>query len=82
MFGAVGFPGAVDGYQVNFRVPTDTVKGAAAIELSAGWVADTPVKVMVQRAAADGQAYSVLPEDRDIAWAFSRSYDSSRGDIS
>ena len=36
VFGAVGFPGAIDGYQVNFRVPADTVKGLAAIELSAG----------------------------------------------
>jgi uncharacterized protein (TIGR03437 family) len=24
--GAVGYPGAVDGYQVNFRVPSDTTK--------------------------------------------------------
>ncbi|MEO7142847.1 MAG: hypothetical protein ABI165_05020 [Bryobacteraceae bacterium] len=48
VFGAVGFPGAVDGYQVNFRVPADTVKGSASIELSAGSVAGTPVKIMVQ----------------------------------
>src|SRR5207248_114893 len=26
---AVGYPGAVDGYQVNFRVPSDTAKGPA-----------------------------------------------------
>src|SRR5205807_6642671 len=28
---AVGFPGAVDGYQVNFRVPSDAAKGPATI---------------------------------------------------
>jgi uncharacterized protein (TIGR03437 family) len=30
---AVGFPGAVDGYQVNFRVPSDTGKGVATIQV-------------------------------------------------
>ncbi len=48
VFGAVGFPGAVDGYQVNFRLPNDTAKGMAAIELSAGGVAGPPVNIMVQ----------------------------------
>ena len=48
VFGAVGFPGAVDGYQVNFRVPADSVKGSAKIELSAAGVAGPPVSVMVQ----------------------------------
>ncbi|MGI8987967.1 MAG: hypothetical protein ACR2I2_00100 [Bryobacteraceae bacterium] len=48
VFGAVGFPGAVDGYQVNFRVPNNTVKGPAAIELSAGWVGGPPVNIIVQ----------------------------------
>src|SRR5277367_2597515 len=35
VLGAVGYPGAVDGYQVNFRVPPDTAKGVAAIQVSA-----------------------------------------------
>ncbi|MDQ2950611.1 MAG: hypothetical protein M3Y27_32550, partial [Acidobacteriota bacterium] len=48
VFGAVGFPGSVDGYQVNFRLPTDTMKGIAAIELSAGGVAGMPVNIVVQ----------------------------------
>lgn len=48
VLGAYGFPGAVDGYQVNFRLPTDTAKGMAAIELSAGGVAGTPVNIVVQ----------------------------------
>ncbi len=48
VFGAVGFPGAVDGYQVNFRLPTDTMKGSAAIELTAGGIAGMPVNILVQ----------------------------------
>ena len=35
---AVGFPGAVDGYQVNFRVPPDTANGPASIQVSAAWI--------------------------------------------
>jgi uncharacterized protein (TIGR03437 family) len=45
---AVGFPGSVDGYQVNFRVPPDTGKGVATIQMSAAWVAGTPVSIPVQ----------------------------------
>jgi len=45
---AVGFPGAVDGYQVNFRVPADTAKGLAAIQVSAAWIAGAPVTVTVE----------------------------------
>jgi uncharacterized protein (TIGR03437 family) len=48
VLGAVGYPGAVDGYQVNFRVPPDTPKGAAAIQVSAAWVASTAVNINVQ----------------------------------
>jgi uncharacterized protein (TIGR03437 family) len=45
---AVGFPGSVDSYQVNFRVPPETAKGAAAIQVSAAWVASAPVSIAVQ----------------------------------
>ncbi len=45
---AVGYPGAVDGYQVNFRVPPDTGRGSATIQLSAAWIAGTEVKIAVQ----------------------------------
>jgi uncharacterized protein (TIGR03437 family) len=38
---AVG-PGAVDGYQVNFRAPADTAIRLAAIRVSAAWIAGTP----------------------------------------
>jgi hypothetical protein len=45
---AVGYPGAVDGYQVNFRVPSDTPKGSASIQVSAAWIPGTPVSIAVQ----------------------------------
>jgi uncharacterized protein (TIGR03437 family) len=45
---AVGYPGAVDGYQVNFQVPSDTPKGAATIQVSAAWITGTPVSITVQ----------------------------------
>jgi uncharacterized protein (TIGR03437 family) len=45
---AVGYPGAVGGYQVNFRVPDDTAKGPASIQVSAAWVPGTPVTIPVQ----------------------------------
>jgi uncharacterized protein (TIGR03437 family) len=45
---AVGFPGAVDGYQVNFRVPPDTAKGPASIQVSAAWISGSVVSITVQ----------------------------------
>lgn len=45
---AVGFPGAVDGYQVNFRVPSDTAKGPASIQVTAAWISGAPVSIPVQ----------------------------------
>ena len=45
---AVGYPGVVDGYQVNFRVPPDTAKGSATIQVSAAWIAGAPVSILVQ----------------------------------
>jgi uncharacterized protein (TIGR03437 family) len=45
---AVGYPGAVDGYQVNFRVPPDTAKGLASIQVSAAWIAGSQVSFPVQ----------------------------------
>ena len=48
VLGAVGYPASTDTYQVNFRVPTDTAKGSASIQLTAAWVAATPVTVPVQ----------------------------------
>ncbi|HXS95334.1 MAG TPA: hypothetical protein VN736_12070 [Candidatus Limnocylindrales bacterium] len=45
---AVGLPGAVDGYQVNFRVPPDAAKGMATIQVSAAWITGTAVQIAVQ----------------------------------
>lgn len=45
---AVGFPGTVDGYQLNFRMPSDAGRGAAAIQVVAAWIAGAPVSIMVQ----------------------------------
>jgi uncharacterized protein (TIGR03437 family) len=45
---AVGFPGAVDGYQVNFRVPPDVERGTATIQISAAWIAGSPVSIAIQ----------------------------------
>lgn len=48
VLGAVGMPGVVDGYQVNFRVPARIPKGPATVQVSAAWVAGTPVTIQVQ----------------------------------
>jgi uncharacterized protein (TIGR03437 family) len=45
---AVGYPGATDGYQVNFRLPSGVAKGTATIQLSAAWIVGTPVSIPVQ----------------------------------
>jgi hypothetical protein len=45
---AVGFPGSVDAYQVNFRLPTDVGKGPANIQLRAAWIVGAPVSIPVQ----------------------------------
>jgi hypothetical protein len=45
---AAGFPGSTDGYQVNFRIPPDTAKGVATIQVSAAWIAGTAVTIAVQ----------------------------------
>jgi hypothetical protein len=45
---AVGYPGALDGYQVNFRVPPDAAKGSATVQISAAWVPGAPVGIVIQ----------------------------------
>ena len=45
---AVGFPGAVDGYQVNFYVPPDTARGAATVQVSAAWITGPAVTITVR----------------------------------
>ena len=48
VLGAVGYPGAIDGYQVNFRLPADTPKGTASIQVTAAWIPGAPVSIPVQ----------------------------------
>jgi len=48
VLGAVGYPGAVDAYQVNFRLPPDTVRGPATIQVTAAWISGAPVSIAVQ----------------------------------
>lgn len=46
--GATGYRGAVDGYQVNFRVPSGITPGQASIQVSVAWIAGPEVKIPVQ----------------------------------
>jgi hypothetical protein len=48
VLGAAGLPGALDGYQVNFRLPAAMAKGSATIQVSAAWMASAPVTIQVQ----------------------------------
>jgi uncharacterized protein (TIGR03437 family) len=45
---AGGYPGAMDAYQVNFRVPPGTLSGTASLGLTAGFVAGSAVNIPVQ----------------------------------
>ncbi|NWF85879.1 MAG: hypothetical protein HXY18_18835 [Bryobacteraceae bacterium] len=45
---AVGWPGQVDAYRVEFRVPPGMVAGTASVQLSAAWIAGTAVRIAVQ----------------------------------
>ena len=46
--GAVGYPGTVDGYQVNFRVPSGVAAGTATVQVSSAWIAGIPVKIAIR----------------------------------
>jgi hypothetical protein len=48
VLGAVGYPGSMDGYQVNFRLPPDTPKGNASIQVTTAWIPSSPVGIAVQ----------------------------------
>jgi len=45
---AGGYPGAIDGYQVNFRLPDSTAPGVGAIALRVAWISGAEVKIPVQ----------------------------------
>ncbi|MDX1979404.1 MAG: hypothetical protein SFV51_03985 [Bryobacteraceae bacterium] len=44
----VGWPGLVDTYRVDFRVPSGMAAGMASVELSAAWIGGTAVRIPVQ----------------------------------
>jgi uncharacterized protein (TIGR03437 family) len=48
VLGAVGYPGSIDGYQVNFRVPTSTAPGMATIQVAAAWIAGPEVQIAIR----------------------------------
>jgi hypothetical protein len=45
---AGGYPGAVGGYQVNFRVPDSATSGQATLQLTSAWIAGLAVNIPVQ----------------------------------
>jgi uncharacterized protein (TIGR03437 family) len=48
VLGSVGYPGSLDGYQVNFRVPSGAPSGTASVVVSAAWIPSAPVSIPVQ----------------------------------
>jgi uncharacterized protein (TIGR03437 family) len=48
IIGAAGYPGATNGYQVNFRVPPVAMHGTASLQLSAAWVTSSAVSIAIQ----------------------------------
>jgi uncharacterized protein (TIGR03437 family) len=45
---AIGLPGQVDTYQIQFRVPAGTAAGLATIQITAAWIPGTPVRIPVR----------------------------------
>jgi hypothetical protein len=45
---AIGWPGLVDTYRVDFRVPGAAAAGTAAIQLTAAWMNGSPVSLPIQ----------------------------------
>ncbi len=45
---AVGWPGQLDTYRVDFRVPSGLPAGTASVQLSAAWIAGSAVRIPVQ----------------------------------
>jgi uncharacterized protein (TIGR03437 family) len=45
---AIGWPGLVDTYRIDFQVPAEAAAGTAAMQLSAAWIPGVPVSLMVQ----------------------------------
>ena len=45
---AGGFPGAVDGYQVSFRLPAGTTAGQVSLQLTVAFIPGSEVKIAVK----------------------------------
>jgi uncharacterized protein (TIGR03437 family) len=45
---AIGWPGLVNTYRVDFRVPADAAAGSIGVQLSAAWITGSAVRVPVQ----------------------------------
>jgi uncharacterized protein (TIGR03437 family) len=45
---SIGWPGLVDTYRVDFRVPDGVTAGTVAIQLSAAWIAGPSVNIPIQ----------------------------------
>jgi hypothetical protein len=49
VLGALGFPGDVDTYQLQFQVPSGTRSGGALLQVSAAWIAGPTVTIPIQQ---------------------------------
>lgn len=45
---AGGYPGAVNAYQINFRLPDNTASGLASLSLNVAWIGGSEVKIPVK----------------------------------
>ena len=45
---SIGWPGLVDTYRVDLRVPDGTASGTAAIQLTVAWIAGASVSIPIQ----------------------------------
>ncbi len=45
---AGGYPGAIDRYQVNFRVPDGIASGLASVQMSSAWILGPEVRIPIQ----------------------------------
>jgi uncharacterized protein (TIGR03437 family) len=45
---AAGFPGRVDTYQIQFRIPAGIAPGSAVVQISAAWIPGAPVTIPIR----------------------------------
>ena len=45
---AGGYPGSSDGFQINFRVPSEVGLGMVDLKLSAAWIAGPTVRIAIE----------------------------------